>query len=68
MDGEGLGGCIVAIIGIALVIAAIIAIVSIIGTIAMVFGASGALFGSGVSIGNYYRSFSENVSLEKPSI
>jgi hypothetical protein len=68
MDGEGLGGLIVAIIGIALVIAAIIAIISVITTIAMVCGASGALFGSGVSIGNYYRSFSENVSLEKPTI
>lgn len=68
MDGDGIGGLIVAVIGIALIIAAIVAIVSVITTIAMVVGASGALFGSGVSVGNYYRSFSENVSLEKPTI
>jgi len=68
MDGEGIGALIGAIIVIALIIAAIIAIVSILSIIAMVFGASGALFGSGVSVGNYYRSFSENVSLEKPLV
>jgi len=28
----------------------------------------GALFGSGVSIKNYYRSFRENVAFEKPYI
>lgn len=65
MDTEGLGGCILAIIVVVLAISVIITIVSVISTVALVCGASGALFGSGVSVKNYYRSFVENVSLEK---
>lgn len=60
-DGEALGGCLGALLMIVVIVAAAIVAIA-------VFGSIGALFGSGVSIGNYFKSFSENVSLEKPSI
>jgi len=60
-DGEGLGGIIGVILIVIVVVAAAIVAITI-------FGSIGVLFGSGVSIGNYYKSFSENVSLEKPLI
>ena len=60
-DGEGLGTLLGGLLIVVAVIAAAIAAI-------IVFGSIGVLFGSGVSIGNYFRSFSGNVSLEKPSI
>lgn len=59
MDGEGIGAILGGILIVIAVIAAAIAAI-------LVFGSIGVLFGSGVSIGNYFKSFSNNVSLEKP--
>lgn len=60
-DGDGLAGCLGAILIVILVIVAAIITIAVFGTI-------GVLFGSGVSIGNYFKSFSENIGPEKPSI
>ncbi len=60
-DSDDLGSFIAAIFMVVLII--IVAIAAI-----LLFGSIGALFGSSISIRNYYKSFSKNVSLEKPAI
>ena len=60
-DGEALGGCLGALLLIVVVIALVIAAIA-------VFGSIGVVFGSGVSMVNYIRSVSENVSLETSKI
>lgn len=54
-------GCIINLIIIVVVIALGIVAISI-------FCPIGFIFGSGISIGNYFKSFSQNVRIEKPSI
>lgn len=57
-DGEELGGCIGAVIGLMLLVVAVIAAVMILSTV-------GSLFGAGTALRNYFLAFRNNVKPER---
>jgi len=57
-DGDGLGGCIGGVIALVLIVTAVVLAV-------MALMSVGALFGTGVSLKNYFEAFRHNVQSER---